>query len=191
MAKPAHRVQLLKQETAAGGGDPNDLGELFYEDKINTREDAPEAAGLFLQSPSGPDDEECYVTRDDSGNMLLKDENADSGNEVTLSELLESAAGGITESEHRSLDQLVHDIAETSYDEIVYTAGKVTRYTTWQTASKVKRIREITVTYSGNQVTNIKTEQFDSDGNLITGETINEVPTYSGSQITAVTRTLS
>ena len=153
MPKPPDRVQLLKQETVGGGGDAADIHPVFAETKLNPREDAPEALGFFFQSPTGPDDEECYVTRNDDGDMLLKDENADSGSEVTLSQLLESAAGGIPETEHRSLDQLVHDVAESSYDEVVYTGNKVTEYITWETASKLKKIRHVTVTYTGKKVT--------------------------------------
>ena len=193
MTKPVDRVQLLKQESVGGGGDPSDAHPVFAESKLDPNEDGIEVQGVFLQIPSETEvlDEECYVTRDDSGNMLLKDENADSGNEVTLSQLLESAAGGITETEHRSLDQLVHEIAESSYDEIVYSGNTITGLITWETSSKLKKIREITVTYTGNKVTNIKTEQFDASGNVITGETMDESPAYSCSKITNVTRSSS
>lgn len=188
MPKPPDRVQLLKQESAAGGGDPNDLGELFYEDKINTREDAPEMQGVYLQSPSGPDDENVYITRDDSGNMLFKDENADAS-ELSLSDLL--SATGITETEHRNLDQLVHDIAEDSFEEVTYTGNKVTKLTVWTDAGKTVKIRETSVTYTGNQPTSIQTIQYDAAGVAMAGETMTETISYSGSQITSITRTLT
>jgi len=54
MAKPAHRVQLQKQETAAGGGDPSDDDSFFW-DVLDAGEDAPDVAGVYFQESTGRD----------------------------------------------------------------------------------------------------------------------------------------
>lgn len=102
-----------------------------------------------------------------------------------------TTGSGMSAGEHRALDQLVHDIAEASWEEIVYDGNRVSDIITWTDSGKTKKIREVNVTYSGNQVATIVTKQYDGDGNLITGETLTETPTYSGGKITALTRTLT
>jgi len=95
---------------------------------------------------------------------------------------LRSGSGGITEEEHRTLDQLVHDLAEDYYEEYTYTGNKVTNITVWTDSGKTKKIREEQYTYSGSRVTQVVTIQYDSDGNEF--ERLTESYTYaSGSRI--------
>lgn len=84
------RVQVIKQESAAGGGDPND-DVPWLQDPIDATEDAIEAAGLFLQSPTAYD-ENVLISRDSAGNLTFKDVVHTSP--VTLTNLL--ATGGNT-----------------------------------------------------------------------------------------------
>lgn len=82
MAVPTHRVQLLKQESTAGGGDDADSNE-FFPAQLDPTEDAPEALGYFLGSSGN-----FYITF--TGNdMIFKD--VTTGVEVTLSQLLGAA----------------------------------------------------------------------------------------------------
>lgn len=83
MAVPADRVQAIKRESAAGGGDAAE--DVDYLTPLDPTEDALEAQGLFVQPPGGPRDETTYVTRDGSGNMLLRDQIG--GTELRLSQL--------------------------------------------------------------------------------------------------------
>lgn len=103
---------------------------------------------------------------------------------------LRSAGGGISEAQHRVVDQLVHEIAETSYDEVVYTGNRVDAIITWTSAAKLTKIREELYTYTGNKVTTIVTKQYNALGVLIVGETMTEVIAYSGSQVIDITRTV-
>jgi hypothetical protein len=178
------RVQVLKRESTAGGGDPTD--EQPWDAPIEPQEDAVEAAGLYLQDVSNLD-ETTLIDR--AGlDMRFKDGNNPGGK--TLTELAASAGGGITESQHETLDTLVHDIDESSYDEVIYGSGNlVSTYIVWETAAKLKKIREEQYTYSGSKVSQSVTIQYDGTGAV--KMTMTEVYTYSGNKVTSVTRTKS
>jgi len=96
---------------------------------------------------------------------------------------------GMTAAEHRALDQLVHILAETSFDEIIYTTGKVSDVITWTSAAKTLKVRDVALTYSGNQVTQTVTQQYDGGGSVV--ETITETYSYTGNNLDSVTRTLT
>ncbi len=100
-----------------------------------------------------------------------------------------AAGGGLTPSSHRALDQLVHEIAETSWTEVVETAGKVTAVIVWTDSGKTTKIREENYTYSGGQVTTIVAKQYDGTGTLV--ETYTETVTYSGGKVQSISGVLS
>lgn len=102
-----------------------------------------------------------------------------------------SAGGGITEAEHRDLDQLVHDIAETSFTEYTYISfRRISNITTWTDQSKTTKIRESQITYTGpNRVGKIITIQYDASG--VEAERLTETFTYSGNRLENVERTFS
>jgi hypothetical protein len=52
MAKPPDRVQLQKQESAAGGGDPADADPLL-QTALDSSEDAIDVAGVYVQEDTG------------------------------------------------------------------------------------------------------------------------------------------
>lgn len=52
MAKPPDRVQLQKQESAAGGGDAGDDDPLL-QSALDSAEDAPDVAGIYFQENVG------------------------------------------------------------------------------------------------------------------------------------------
>lgn len=104
---------------------------------------------------------------------------------------LRGAGGGISFAAHRAADQLVHAIAENSYDEPAYTGNRVDSIVTWETSAKLKKIREEIYTYTGNQVTTIVTKHYDSTGAIMIGETMTEVLAYTGNKLDDVTRTVS
>ena len=94
MPKPADRVQLFKQESAAGGGDAADEDEMLGTEPIESHEDAPDVAGIYIQEDVGGGvssaDKQVTVYRE-SNKMYLEDaENAGAGR-LSLSAL---AAGG-------------------------------------------------------------------------------------------------
>jgi hypothetical protein len=108
-----------------------------------------------------------------------------------LGGIAKSLSGGISETQHRGLDQLVHGIAENSYEEVTYTGIKVTSIIVWTTAGKTTKIREELYTYTGNNVTTIVTKQYDGTGTLIVGQTMTETLSYTGNKIDDITRVMS
>jgi hypothetical protein len=100
-----------------------------------------------------------------------------------------TGGSGITEGQHEVLDTLVHEIDESSYDEVIYSGNNPTSYIVWETAAKLKKIREETYSYSGGKVSQVVTIQYDGTGAV--KMTMTEVYTYSGSKVTSVTRTKS
>lgn len=93
----------------------------------------------------------------------------------------------LTDAQHLVLDQLVHTIVETSFEEYTYSGGNVSTIIVWTSAAKVLRIRDETFTYASGKVSQIVTRQYDGAG-VIT-ETMTEVFAYSGSTVTDITRT--
>lgn len=177
------RVQVLKRESTAGGGDPAD--EAPWDAPIEPQEDAVEAAGLYLQDALNRD-ETTLIDR--AGlDMRFKDGNNPAGK--TLTELAASAGGGITEPQHEALDTLTHDIDETSYDEVIYSGSTPSSYIVWASAAKLLKIREEQYTYAGGKVSQVVTIQYDGTGAV--KMTMTEVYTYSGNKVTSVTRTKS
>lgn len=98
---------------------------------------------------------------------------------------------GLSEGAHRGLDQLVHEIAEDSYEEFTYSGSKVTSIVNWTDSGKTQKIREQLFTYTGNKVNTIVTKQYDGAGALIVGETMTETFTYSGSSISNIDRVMT
>jgi len=86
MAAPTDRVQLLKQESTALGG--QDADSCDYPVPINSQQDAPEVMGVFFQDASNRD-ETTYIARA-GNNMVFRD--VATGAEVTLATLIGGAA---------------------------------------------------------------------------------------------------
>lgn len=76
-------------------------------------------------------------------------------------------SGGITPTEHRVLDQLVHDVAENAHVEIIRASGVVTQVTYWTSPAKTLKIREVTISRTGGLVDQVTTQQFDASGVLV------------------------
>lgn len=98
---------------------------------------------------------------------------------------------GLTAGSHRALDQLVHELAENRYTEVVRSAGQVTDVIEWTDSGKTQKIRETNIARSGGQVSQIVIKQYDGAGALITGETATGVVARSGGQVTSIDWTMS
>ena len=169
------RVKPLKIEGTGSGGSTND----DFPTSLNKNQDHVDARGLVIQNDSS-DDELVGVSRDSSDNMTFHDDVV-SGTK-SLADLL---AGGMSEEAHRTLDQLTHDLDEGYYEEATYSSGKITNITTWETSSKLKKIREWAYTYTGIRVTTEVITQYDSAGSWKERLTLSYV--YSGSRVANVT----
>lgn len=92
---------------------------------------------------------------------------------------------GLNPATHEALDTLVHELAEDYYEEYAYTGNKVSNVTTWETAAKLKKIRELQVTYDGNRINTQVDIQYDSSG--VEDYRMTYTYTYSGNTISTVT----
>lgn len=100
-----------------------------------------------------------------------------------------TGGSGITEPQHKALDTLVHDLAESAFVEYGYTGFRITSETVWTDATKTTKIREALYSYTFGRVSQIVTVQFDGAGAPV--ETLTESITYSGARIDTVTAVLT
>jgi hypothetical protein len=169
------RIQPLKIEDPGSGGTETD----DFPTSADRNEDYVDTRGIVVQSNIS-DDEVVVIERDVSDDLTFTDPNAGT---YTLSDL--AGGGGMTEETHRKLDQLVHDLAESCYEEYTYTDGKVTNCTVWETSGKLKKIREEQYTYDTGKISTVVTVQYNTSGNEF--ERLTETYAYSGVKITSVT----
>jgi hypothetical protein len=106
-------------------------------------------------------------------------------------EITIATSAGLVPITHRALDQLVHELAETSYCEIGRTNGRVSSAIYYETASKLKKIREILYTRTSGRVTQVVIKQYDSSGVLIVGETLTGTITRTLGRVSSVDWVLS
>jgi hypothetical protein len=191
------RVQVLKQESTALGGDGSE--EVPWPAPIEPQEDALEAAGIYFQDGSNRDQNVLISRAGDD--LTFKD--VSNPTAKTLTELL-SGSGGLTESGHRTLRQLIHFIdggpaegfASGAYRETLPAADPFpTSITWWETSSKLKRIVEKTITRSGGGASNVTPtpivwDMYDTDGTTKLA-TVSDAITYSGVFETNRTRTIT
>lgn len=101
-----------------------------------------------------------------------------------------SGVAGIDETAHRELDQLVHDITENSFDEILKgVCGKIESYTTWTSPAKTLKIREQLISRDPLlRVSSVVTKQYDGLGIVV--ETLTEtLARDSNGRVISITRT--
>jgi hypothetical protein len=95
------------------------------------------------------------------------------------------SGGGLTPEDHRTLDQLVHNIAENNYTEYIYSGhSQITNIICWADAGKTLRIRDYAYTFTGQKITTEVVRQYNSSGAIV--ETLSFVYTYTGLRITNV-----
>lgn len=93
--------------------------------------------------------------------------------------------GGITEEQHEALDTLTHEIAESSYQECTYSGSRPTGSIIWETAAKLKKIREFQYSYTSGWLTQYVEIQYDAAGVEKYRET--ETYTYVNGQMATAT----
>jgi len=86
---------------------------------------------------------------------------------------------------HRTLDELTHELDENYYEEYTFSGSKISNVTVWTSVGKTLKIREYDYTYSGAYVSTETIKQYDGGGSLV--ETLTLTYVYSGSKISNVT----
>ena len=184
------RVQPLKLESPASGGTEEDL----FPTSTDRNEDYLDSRGLAVQDGSS-NDETTVIDR--SGNdMRFTDGNNVSP--VTLTQLLESAGGGITTAQHKALKDLIHFLddgpgdgwASGSFKETLPSANPFPTSEVWWTSpGKTAKIVSLDITRNANQTPAIEVWKiYDTDGSTVL-VTITDTMSYSGIFETTRTRT--
>lgn len=90
----------------------------------------------------------------------------------------------VSRGAHEVLDSLVHDLAETSYEEVTRTSGLVTSVIVWTDSGKTQKVRELTITRSGGRVSVFVRKQYDGTGGLV--QTVTSTITRSGGRVASI-----
>jgi hypothetical protein len=190
MAIGPDRVQVIKRESAALGGDPAD--DTDYLEPIHAQQDAIESAGLYLQDATNRD-EAVFLER--AGvDMRFVDQANPSGFSLTE---LSTGGSGVSVSSHRTLRQLIHFIDNGPANGFASGAYRENTGTVFPTAivwyddnTKVKKLVEKLITYTGAFATTIQWKMYDVDGSTVLA-TVTDAITLSGSFETSRTRTIA
>jgi len=165
-----------------------------YEEDFDPNVDAAAVRGIYIQNDSSADTA-VLVTRDASNNLTLTDPVAGSH---TLSALT-TGGGGISENQHRALRQLIHFIdngpangfASGAYRENLPTGNPFVTSVTWyDDNTKVKKLVQKLITYTGVLATQVQWKMYDVDGSTVLA-TVTDAITYSGIFESDRTRTIA
>lgn len=169
----ADKVQLLKQESTAGGGDGTEERE--YPAPLDPNEDLPEVRGVYFQKDTG-NDTAVKITRDASDNLSFTDPVAGT---KTLQQL--ATAAGVSVNDFL-LDNEPVDVGYTYTP--TYSGGVVTQEE-WKITSNNRKRRTIDYTYSGGSVSTEVRKVYDpADGTTVLAQ-VTITYTYSGSIVSS------
>ena len=179
------RVHPLKLEDPASGGVETDE----FPTSLDQNEDFVDARGVTFQNATS-DDEAVVAERDAENNLVLTDPVAGSWK---LSEL---GGGGLTESAHRIVRQLIHFIDEgpaegfatNAYREVTGSLFP-SAFIWWESSAKLKKIVSREVTWTGPFPATVIWKIYDTDGSTVLA-TVTDTLTYSGPFETSRTRAI-
>jgi hypothetical protein len=184
MTAPTDRIQLLKQESTALGG--QDAEARDYPVPITPQDDAPEVAGVFFQDATNRD-EQVYLVRA-SGRLAARDE-----------AFAESAV--VTELAHAVLRQLAHladgvggpfeGWTSGAFRETLPSGPFPTSVIWWTSAAKTHKIVQKLIAYNANKTpTATQWSAYASDGTTVIAQ-VTDTMTYSSVFETSRTRTVT
>lgn len=180
------RIKPLKIESPDSGGTETD----DFPTSVDKNEDFLDCRGVTIQDDSSDDD---LVRISRSGNDLtFLDKNTA---EKTLTELV-AGTGGLTADAHKTLRQLIHFIdngpaegfTSGAYREMTGTVFP-TAVIWWESSSKLKKIVEKNITWTGVNPTTIEWKMYDTDGSTVLS-TVTDTISYSGIFETSRTRAI-
>lgn len=180
MAIGPDRVQVIKRESAALGG--NSADDTDYLEPIEPQEDAIECAGVYYQDALNRD--EAVFTERDGNNLRFVDVANPSG--FSLSQLA-TGGSGITYNEF-----LLENgpIADTGVDDATYTptySGINVTKEEWK-RNDATLIKSIDYTYTGINITTEVRKVFAANGTTVVAQ-VTWTYTYSGITLTSATMT--
>jgi hypothetical protein len=174
------RVQVIKRESAAQGGDGAD--DVDYLAPIEPQEDAIEAAGLYLQSLTDRDTA-VLVSRDVNDNLTFTDPVTGT---KTLAQL-SVAASGVSYNEFLLTNP---PTAETGTPDCTYTPTYVAGLITLEAyrRSDSTLVKTVDYTYTARKVTSKIVKVFAANGTTIVAQ-LTWTIVYTGNIVTSETAT--
>ena len=91
-------------------------------------------------------------------------------------------------STHEGLSTLVHNLAQTAYEEVTRESGVVTNICVWQTSEKLLKVRETEIFRTDGRVSTVRDRQYGSDGSLV--QTLVQTINRSGGRVASIDYTL-
>ena len=187
----AEHVQVQKKEYASRLGDASD--DTPYVDDIDYNEDHVDVRGVFIQGDSGQD-EVVHLTRDVTGRATFKD--VENTTPLTLAQLA-TGGSGLTPDGHKILRQLIHFISDGPAEGFATGAHKETTGTVfpsaviwWESSSKLKKIVERLITWTGANATTDQWKVYDTDGTTVLW-IVTDTISYTGPFETSRTRAIA
>lgn len=181
------RIKPLKFESPDSGGTQTD----DFPTSVDKNEDFVDCRGVTIQHDTS-DDDDVRISRDGDDMTFL-----DKNNTVkTLTELA-AAGSGITAAQHKILRQLIHFIdngpaegfTSGAYKELTGTVFP-TAIVWWESSSKLKKIVEKLITWTGVNPTTEAWKVYDTDGTTVLA-TVTDTISYSGIFETSRTRVIA
>jgi len=93
------------------------------------------------------------------------------------------ASDALSRGAHEALDSLVHELAETSYEEVTRLGGLVTDVIVWTDSGKTIKVREMNLTRASGRVSVIVRKQYNA-GVLV--QTMTSTITRSGGHVASI-----
>lgn len=177
-------VQVIKQEwTSLGGGEGSDWA---YSVPLNAVQDAPEFPAVFFVDVGRRN--RAIAIWPDGSNLRFRDitNPGTDGKGYTLTEVL-AGIGGLTETGHKVLRQLIHWIPDgpgdgfstSPYKEIVWSGAFKDSEIWWESSDKLKKLFEHTMTWTGVNKTGEIWTLYKTDGSSPHARATDAI-TYSG-----------
>lgn len=190
------RVQPLKIESTSSGGEEVDE----FPTALDRNEDYVDCRGVTLQNTTS-NDALVRAERTADGDLQFLD--LANPTPVTLTDLV-AGTGGVTETSHKVLRQLIHFIDDGPAEGFLSGAYRETTpsgdpfptsVVWWESAAKLKKIVEKTITRSGGGATNVAPtpivwKVYDVDGSTVLA-TVSDAVSYTGPFETNRTRTIT
>jgi hypothetical protein len=158
-AEPKDKVTLAGTTGADGTYTIANVIDSVTVDVEETIVDSTGGTATFRHPPGS-----SKVGFDPTGLIYLTKTNVQEALEEVDANISGGPSSGITEAQHDALDDMVHWLAETNYQEITRSGGKVINVTNWTNSGKTVKVREMIITRSAGKVSQLDFIQYDGSG---------------------------
>jgi len=98
------------------------------------------------------------------------------------------SSGDFDEAAHEILPSLVHNIAQDSITDFVYSDGQLSEAVVWKSVARTEKIKESLFSYTGPDLTEAIIKQYDAAG-IVVKYTLTKTFSYLGGELVSITVT--